>query len=59
MEENIVRGGDGGVSTYGGEGFFLGWFPLASSYFDSDLNKSIDEDLSNCLMRRKIILPAV
>lgn len=33
-ERNITRGGDGGCMICGGAGFFVGWLPLATSYFD-------------------------
>jgi hypothetical protein len=33
-EEGITRGGDGGSAICGGSGFFNGWLPLATAYFD-------------------------
>lgn len=33
-EPGLKRGGDGGGAIHGGEGFFLGWLPLASAYVD-------------------------
>ncbi len=33
-EPDITRGGDGGASICGGVGFFMGWIPLATSYFE-------------------------
>ena len=32
MEADQWRGGDGGVASCGGEGFFKGWLPLATAY---------------------------
>ena len=34
MEPTHRRGGDGGSSICGGAGFFMGWLPLASAFFD-------------------------
>jgi hypothetical protein len=34
QEADVARGGDGGGSICGGEGFFLGWLPLATAYLD-------------------------
>jgi hypothetical protein len=34
MEPTHRRGGDGGSSICGGVGFFMGWLPLASAFFD-------------------------
>lgn len=31
-EADVVRGGDGGCRICGGEGFFVGWLPLATAY---------------------------
>jgi hypothetical protein len=36
-ESDVLRGGDGGFATCGGIGFFLGWLPLATAYFDDDI----------------------
>lgn len=33
-EPDTLRGGDGGMAVCGGAGFFLGWLPLATAYFD-------------------------
>ncbi len=33
-EPDMIRGGDGGVTSCGGAGFFLGWLTLATAYFD-------------------------
>lgn len=33
----VLRGGDGGTSVCGGAGFFLGWLPLATAYFEREL----------------------
>lgn len=54
-----IRGGDGGCSICGGYGFFLGWLPLATAYWDSELMECSeeDEDLSNRFMRRVIPIP--
>ncbi len=35
-EADMTRGGDGGASACGGVGFFLGWLPLSSAYFDEE-----------------------
>ena len=35
-EENMTRGGDGGCAICGGAGFFAGWLPLASAFWDQD-----------------------
>jgi hypothetical protein len=34
----VARGGDGGGTICGGVGFFAGWIPLATAYYDIDLN---------------------
>lgn len=33
-EPHITRGGDGGTTICGGEGFFVGWLTLATAYFE-------------------------
>ena len=33
-EPDITRGGDGGSMICGGAGYFLGWLPLATAWFD-------------------------
>lgn len=33
-ESNTTRGGDGGCTICGGAGFFAGWLPLATAYFE-------------------------
>lgn len=33
-EVGTTRGGDGGCTICGGAGFFVGWLPLATSYFE-------------------------
>ncbi|MBD2092276.1 hypothetical protein H6F67_20720 [Microcoleus sp. FACHB-1515] len=45
-ESGITRGGDGGCTICGGAGFFVGWLPLATAYFEAhsctyDPSKSI------------------
>ena len=53
------RGGDGGGSICGGMGYFLGWFPLASSFLPAVGEpgaETADPDLSNCWLRRVIKL---
>lgn len=35
-EPDVFRAGDGGASACGGMGFFLGWLPLATAWFDPD-----------------------
>lgn len=34
QEPGLLRGGDGGSAVCGGEGFFKGWLPLATSWCD-------------------------
>ena len=46
-EPGVLRGGDGGCSICGGIGYFAGWLPLATAYFEKDFcqlpeNESID-----------------
>ena len=38
-EAGILRGGDGGCATCGGYGFFAGWLPLATAYFEEQFCK--------------------
>jgi hypothetical protein len=38
-ESGITRGGDGGCSICGGYGFFAGWLPLATAYFEAQFCK--------------------
>ena len=38
-ETGITRGGDGGCSICGGYGFFAGWLPLATAYFEEQFCK--------------------
>lgn len=33
-DPEITRGGDGGCNICGGMGYFIGWLPLATAYFD-------------------------
>lgn len=47
-----IVGGDGGTSICGGEGFFLGWLPLAPAYKGYD--PIPDEKLSSIFSRRII-----
>lgn len=35
-EVGVTRGGDGGRTICGGVGFFMGWLPLATAYFEDD-----------------------
>jgi hypothetical protein len=35
-DPHVVRGGDGGSTICGGFGFFAGWLPLATAYFEDD-----------------------
>lgn len=57
-EPSVMCGGDGGVNICGGAGFFLGWLPLATAYWDDSILEWLDEepDLSNSFMRRVIPL---
>ena len=57
-EENVVRGGDGGCNICGGVGFFMGWLPLATAYWDQSITEWLDEgDLSDSFVRRVIPIP--
>jgi hypothetical protein len=38
-ESGITRGGDGGCAICGGYGFFMGWLPLATAYFEEQFCK--------------------
>jgi hypothetical protein len=54
-EKNLIRGGDGGCSICGGEGFFMGWLPLATSYSNPDVSEDeVDFSLGSFYMRRVI-----
>ena len=55
-EEDMVRGGDGGCNVCGGVGFFMGWLPLASAYWDPHIQEILPEDLSQSYLRRVIPL---
>ncbi len=55
-EEGMVRGGDGGCNICGGIGFFMGWLPLASAYWDPHITEMLQEDLSQSYLRRVIPL---
>jgi hypothetical protein len=57
-EAGITRGGDGGSMICGGAGYFMGWLPLATAWFDPafcqrDAGKPIE--VSYTVMRR--VLP--
>lgn len=43
-ERTIVCGGDGGGTTCGGSGFFLGWLALATAYRDKDFGEWLASD---------------
>ncbi|WP_328653467.1 hypothetical protein OG598_06250 [Micromonospora sp. NBC_00330] len=43
-ERTIVCGGDGGGTTCGGSGFFLGWLTLATAYRDQDFGQWLASD---------------
>ncbi|SCF47067.1 hypothetical protein GA0070216_12131 [Micromonospora matsumotoense] len=43
-EPTVVCGGDGGVATCGGSGFFLGWLTLATAYRDGDFGRWLASD---------------
>ncbi|MCG5445786.1 hypothetical protein NIE79_004308 [Micromonospora sp. NIE79] len=43
-ERTIVCGGDGGSTTCGGSGFFLGWLALATAYRDEDFGQWLASD---------------
>ena len=55
-EEQLVRGGDGGVNICGGVGFFMGWLPLASAYCDPRIKDWIKEGIRPNYLRRVIPL---
>ncbi|HEU4387350.1 MAG TPA: hypothetical protein VFV34_06100 [Blastocatellia bacterium] len=38
-EVGMTRGSDGGVRICGGMGFFVGWLPLATSYYEAEFCK--------------------
>jgi len=38
-EAGVTRGGDGGCAICGGYGFFAGWLPLATAYFEEQFCK--------------------
>jgi hypothetical protein len=38
-DAGITRGGDGGCAVCGGTGFFVGWLPLATAYFEEQYCK--------------------
>jgi hypothetical protein len=44
QEPRLTRGGDGGGGICGGEGFFLGWLPLATAYLDRAVSESLLRD---------------
>lgn len=46
-ERTIVCGGDGGSTTCGGSGFFLGWLTLATAYRDKDFGQWLASDHVN------------
>jgi hypothetical protein len=43
-ERTIVCGGDGGSTTCGGTGFFLGWLTLATAYRDKEFGHWLTSD---------------
>ncbi|WKU07010.1 hypothetical protein [Micromonospora sp. HUAS LYJ1] len=43
-EPTVVCGGDGGVVTCGGSGYFLGWLTLATAYRDGDFGRWLASD---------------
>lgn len=58
LEPGIVRGGDGGGAICGGFGYFVGWFPLATSYLDViDGAHYAEGPLHDCMARRVIDVP--
>ena len=56
-DKHTVRGPDGGCSICGGTGSFLGWLPLATAYWQTDVLEWLDEGISGNFMRRVIPLP--
>jgi hypothetical protein len=47
-ESGTTRGGDGGVTSCAGAGFFLEWFILATAYFDPYSCIMNNEKLADC-----------
>lgn len=43
QEPEIRRGGDGGCAVCGGVGYFLGWLPLATAYFEGEMSLRPDD----------------
>ncbi|MBG6105562.1 hypothetical protein IW249_005976 [Micromonospora vinacea] len=51
IERTTVCGGDGGSTTCGGSGFFLGWLALATAYRDKDFGQWLASDKGGTPLR--------
>ncbi|MFJ8581774.1 hypothetical protein [Micromonospora sp. NPDC093277] len=56
-ERTIVCGGDGGSTTCGGSGFFLGWLTLATAYRDKEFGRWLasDDGYADEILTRPVI----
>ncbi|MEV0610964.1 hypothetical protein AB0I61_31880 [Polymorphospora rubra] len=56
-ERTIVCGGDGGGTTCGGDGFFLGWLTLATAYRDNEFGQWLasDDGYASEILTRPVI----
>ncbi|WP_329101383.1 hypothetical protein OG792_20910 [Micromonospora sp. NBC_01699] len=56
-ERTIVCGGDGGSTTCGGSGFFLGWLTLATAYCDKEFGQWLasDDGYADEILTRPVI----
>ncbi|MEV4490022.1 hypothetical protein AB0K04_07895 [Micromonospora coxensis] len=56
-ERTIVCGGDGGSTTCGGSGFFLGWLTLATAYRDNEFGQWLasDDGYADEILTRPVI----
>jgi hypothetical protein len=54
-EPSVIRGGDGGGSICGGIGYFVGWTPLATSYYDAVWYERIVNDSVHSWQARRVI----
>ncbi|MFI0797068.1 hypothetical protein ACH4OY_30955 [Micromonospora rubida] len=56
-ERTIVCGGDGGSTTCGGSGFFLGWLTLATAYRDKEFGEWLasDDGYADEILTRPVI----
>lgn len=57
-EPDMLRGGDGGCTICGGAGFFAGWLPLATAYFEEDFcNRDVSDPIDPQFMFVRRVLP--